>query len=237
MKQWITAAAFACLFGTASLVVAQTPAGGSNPQGGTGSSVTSKPQGGTGSGSTTKPQGGTGAGSTAKPHAAAGTHGQDGPAAADAMFMRNAAIGGMAEVEHGRLAAQNATHDEVKQFGQRMVADHGKANDELKGLASQKKVTLPTELDAKHKAMHDKLSKMKGEAFDKAYMSQMVTAHQQMVALYTKESTGGKDTEAKAWAAKTLPTVQEHLKMARAINAKMSGAKSSGAKTAPAEKK
>ena len=231
MKQWITAAAFACLVGSASFVVAQTPAGGSTPQGGTGSGGTSKPQGGTGSGSTTKPQGGSGSGSTAKPHAA-GAHAQDGPAAADAMFMRNAAIDGMAEVEHGRLAVQNATHDEVKQFGQRMVADHGKANDELKGLASQKKVTLPTELDAKHKAMHDKMSKMKGDAFDRAYMSHMVTAHQQAVALFTKESTGGKDAEAKAWAAKTLPTLQEHLKMARSINAKVSGAK-----TAPAEKK
>jgi putative membrane protein len=149
------------------------------------------------------------------------------------MFIRTAAMDGMAEVEHGRLAAQNATHDEVKQFGQRMVTDHSKANDELKALASQKKVTLPTTLDGKHKAMQDKLSKMKGDAFDRAYMAHMVTAHQQAIALFQKESSGGKDAEAKAWAAKTLPTLKEHLQMARSIHEKVSGAD----KAAPATKK
>jgi putative membrane protein len=150
-------------------------------------------------------------------------------AAADATFVRTAAMDGMAEVEHGRLAVQNATHDEVKQFGQRMVDDHSKAGDELKGLAAQKRVTLPSELDAKHKAMHDTLSKMKGAAFDRAYMAHMVSAHQQAVALFEKEAGGGKDADVKAWAAKTLPTLQEHLKMARGVNAKVgSGAKPSG---------
>jgi putative membrane protein len=145
-------------------------------------------------------------------------------AAADAMFIRTAAMDGMAEVEHGRLAAQHAALDDVKQFGQRMVDDHSKAGDELKGLASQKHVTLPAALDAKHQAMQDKLSKMKGAAFDRAYMAHMVTAHQQAVALFQKEATGGKDPDAKAWAAKTLPTLQEHLKMARGLNAKVMGA-------------
>ena len=105
-----------------------------------------------------------------------------------------------------------------------MVTDHGKANDELKGLASKKNVTLPTELDAKHKAMHDKLAKMKGEAFDRAYMAHMVTAHQQAVTLFERESKTGKDEDAKAWAGKTLPTLQEHLKMARSISGKTAGA-------------
>jgi putative membrane protein len=142
-------------------------------------------------------------------------------ASADAAFMRQAAIDGMAEVEHGRLAAQNAESADVKEFGQRMVDDHSKANDELKDLASKKNVTLPTELDPKHKAMQDKLTKMKGAAFDKAYMAHMVTAHQQAVQLFEKESKGGKDPDAKSWAEKTLPTLQEHLKMARATNAKV----------------
>jgi len=151
---------------------------------------------------------------------------------ADAMFIRTAAMDGMAEVEHGRLAGQNATNDEVKQFAQRMVDDHGKAGDELKGLASGKNVTLPTELDAKHKAMQDKLSKMKGAAFDRAYMAHMVTAHQQAVALVQREASGGRDPEAKAWAAKILPTLQEHLKIARGVNAKVTGS----GKTAAEEK-
>jgi putative membrane protein len=151
---------------------------------------------------------------------------------ADAMFIRTAAMDGMAEVEHGRLAGQNAANDEVKQFAQRMVDDHGKAGDELKGLASGKNVTLPTELDAKHKAMQDRLSKMKGAAFDRAYMAHMVTAHQQAVALFQKQANGGKDPEAKAWAAKILPTLQEHLKMARGVTAKVTGS----AKTAAGAK-
>ena len=165
---------------------------------------------------------------TAKSGTAAGAS-QGTTPGADAMFIRTAAMDGMAEVEHGRLAGQNATHDEVKQFAQRMVDDHGKAGDELKGLAAGKNVTLPTELDAKHKAMHDKLSKMKGAAFDRAYIAHMVTAHQQAVALFQKEASGGKDPEAKAWAAKTLPTLQEHLKMARAVNAKVTGSSKTAA--------
>ena len=119
---------------------------------------------------------------------------------------------GLAEVEHGRLAAQNAASADVKQFGQRMVDDHSKAGDELKGLAAQKNFTLPTELDQKHRAMQDKLAKLKGEAFDKAYMSHMLTAHQQAVTLFQSEAKSGKDADTKAWAAKTLPTLQEHYK-------------------------
>jgi putative membrane protein len=155
---------------------------------------------------------------------ASGGHTAKESAAADAMFIRTAAMDGMAEVEHGRLAAQHAAHGEVKQFGQRMVDDHSKAADELKGLASQKSVTLSTELGAKHQAVQDKLLKLKGAAFDRAYMGHMVTAHQQAVALFQKEASGGKDADAKAWAAKTLPTLQEHLKMARGINAKVTAA-------------
>jgi putative membrane protein len=141
-------------------------------------------------------------------------------AGADSMFMRTAALDGMAEVEHGKLAAQNAASGEVKQFGQRMVDDHGKANTELKGLASQKNVTLPAELDAKHKAMHDKLSKLNGAAFDGAYMAHMATAHKEAVALFQREAKSGSDADLRAFAEKTLPTLQEHLKMAQDLSAK-----------------
>ena len=146
-----------------------------------------------------------------------------GEAAADATFMRQAANDGMAEVEHGRLAAKNASSADVKQFGQQMVDDHGKANGELKGLASKKSVTLPATMDAKHQAMQDKLAKMTGASFDSAYMAHMVAAHAQAVALFQKEAKGGADPDAKAWAAKTLPTLQEHHKMAQSIHAKLKG--------------
>ena len=141
-------------------------------------------------------------------------------ASADSAFMHTAAIGGMAEVELGKLAVANATSSDVKQFAQRMVDDHSKANDELKALAAQKNVKLPAELDAKHKAVVDKLAKQKGAGFDAAYMSEMVNDHNTDVALFQKESKSGKDAETKAWAAKTLPTLQEHQKMAKEIHAK-----------------
>jgi putative membrane protein len=139
---------------------------------------------------------------------------------ADSTFIRTAAMDGLAEVEHGKLAAQNAASDDVKQFAQRMVDDHGKANTELQALASQKNVSLPKELDAKHKAMHDKLAKMNGAAFDSAYMTHMATAHKEAVTLFQREGKAGKDPETKAFAEKTLPTLQEHLKMAQDISAK-----------------
>jgi putative membrane protein len=141
----------------------------------------------------------------------------------DGMFMREAAMSSMAEVAHGQLATKNASAETVKTFAQRMVGDHTKANEELRGLASQTKVNLPTELDQKHQAMQDKLAKMKGDAFDKAYMQHMVTAHEQAVSLFQRESKSGKDAQAKAWATKTLPVLQEHLKMAKEVSSKIGG--------------
>jgi putative membrane protein len=90
--------------------------------------------------------------------------------AADTKFMQEAATGGMAEVELGWLAADKASSPDVKQFGQRMVDDHSKANDELKSLASQKGVTLPASPDAAQKAMQVRLSKLSTAEFDRAYM-------------------------------------------------------------------
>jgi putative membrane protein len=136
-------------------------------------------------------------------------------ASPDAAFAREAAIGGMAEVELGNLAKEKAASNDVKQFGDRMVTDHSKANDELKQWAQQKSVTLPAKLDAKHQALRDKLSKLSGDAFDKAYMREMVSDHQHDVAAFRRESTSGKDSDLKAWAGKTLPTLQEHMKLAQ----------------------
>lgn len=152
---------------------------------------------------------------------------------ADTSFMRQAAMDGMAEVQLGQLAAKNASSPDVKQFGQRMVDDHSKANNELKSIASQQNVTLPTELDSKHKATADKLSKLQGEEFDRAYMTEMVSAHAQAVSLFQREAKSGKDEATKAFAEKTLPTLQEHHKMAQSIHAKVA----KGAKTDKGEKK
>jgi putative membrane protein len=148
---------------------------------------------------------------------------------ADHTFIMKAAQGGMAEVELGQLAATKASSEQVKQFGQRMVTDHQKANDELKTLAQQKNITVPTDLDAKDKTEKDRLSKLSGEAFDKAYMQHMLADHRKDVNEFRKESTSGKDPDVKAWAGKTLPTLEEHLKMAQDANKAVgtSGTKSS----------
>jgi len=135
--------------------------------------------------------------------------------ASDKQFVTKAAQGGMAEVELGQLAASKGSNDAVKQFGQKMVDDHGKANEELKSLAQQKNITLPSEPDAKTKSEKARLEKLSGEAFDKAYISHMVTDHKKDVAEFKKESSSGKDPDVKQWAGKTLPTLQEHLKLAQ----------------------
>ena len=139
-------------------------------------------------------------------------------AGADKTFVEKAAIGGMAEVELGNIAAQKASSDQVKMFAARMVSDHTKANDELKQIASAKGVQLPTSLDDKHKKHVDHLQKMSGAAFDKTYMGHMVDDHQQDVAEFKKEAQSGHDADVKGFASKTLPTLQEHLQLAKTTN-------------------
>jgi len=146
-----------------------------------------------------------------------------GVSAADRQFMDKAAQGGMAEVELGQLAEQNGQSADVKSFGKRMVDDHTKANDQLKQLASQKDVTLPTNLDAKDQATKDRLSKLQGAAFDKAYMHDMVTDHRKDVAEFKHESMAAKDPAVKNFASTTLPTLESHLQEAEKIVPAMSG--------------
>jgi putative membrane protein len=141
---------------------------------------------------------------------------------ADRSFVEEAAHGGMAEVELGRLATEKASSDRVKQFGQRMVDDHSKANDELKQAASQQSIDVPADIDAKHKATMDRLSALSGTAFDKAYMDEMVKDHVKDVSAFEKESRRSGDSAVKAFAAKTLPTLREHLSMARDIQREVS---------------
>lgn len=141
----------------------------------------------------------------------------------DRNFMDKAAQGGMAEVELGQLAQQNAQDPNVKAFGKRMVDDHSKANDQLKQLAAQKGVSLPTSLNSKDQATKDKLSKLQGAAFDKAYMKDMVMDHKKDVAEFKHASTSAKDPQLKSWAGETLPTLQSHLQEAEKIAPNVNG--------------
>jgi putative membrane protein len=129
----------------------------------------------------------------------------------------NAAKGGMAEVELGKLAAEKGSSVDVRNFGQRMVDDHSKAGDELKVIAQRKNIVWPTDIDAKEKALHDRLSKLSGEAFDRSYMQAMVDGHKKVANEFRIESRAGKDADVKTWATQTLPTVEDHLRLAEAI--------------------
>lgn len=146
----------------------------------------------------------------------------------DQSFMMKAAQGGMAEVELGNVAQSNAQSDAVKQFGKRMVDDHSKANDELKTIAGQKNITLPTSLDAKDQAAKDRLSGMHGADFDRAYMTDMVKDHKEDIAAFQKEARSGKDPDVKAWAEKTLPTLHEHLRLAEKTESEVKSGGSGG---------
>jgi putative membrane protein len=139
-------------------------------------------------------------------------------------FAAKAAQGGMAEVEMGRLAVQRGTDSAVKEFGQRMVVDHTRANEELKAIAARKHIQLPSDLDSDQKSKLDKLSKLSGAEFDKEYMEAMVKDHEEDVEDFQTQAKDGNDPDIKAFAAKTLPTLQSHLQMAR-DTAKKVGAK------------
>ena len=134
----------------------------------------------------------------------------------DIEFVLDAAKGGMAEVELGRLAAERAKNDEVRKFAQRMVDDHTKAGDELQAIAASKGITLPTEMEAKDKALMNRLQKLNGAAFDRAYMQAMVSDHVKDVNEFRKEANKGRDSKVKSFASSTLPTLEEHLQHARA---------------------
>jgi putative membrane protein len=132
----------------------------------------------------------------------------------DNSFVTKAAQGGMAEVELGNLAMQKATDPKVKEFAQRMVTDHTKANDDLKSVAASKGITLPTSLDSKDESTKNRLSGLHGAAFDHAYMEDMVSDHKTDISEFKRESSHGTDPDVKAFATKTLPTLDEHLQLA-----------------------
>jgi putative membrane protein len=133
----------------------------------------------------------------------------------DRKFLENAAQGGMAEVQLGKLAEQKASSDQVKQFGKRMVTDHQKANDELKKIASDKGFNLPAELSSSDRREYDKLQGKSGADFDREYMKEMVSDHKKDVKDFQSEAKSAKDGDLKNFATSTLPTLEQHLDLAQ----------------------
>jgi len=130
---------------------------------------------------------------------------------ADTTFASKAAIAGMAEVELGKLALEKGSDAKVKDFASMMVKDHGKANAELKAIATSKKIVLPNGLDQEHKSVMEELKSKSGADFDKSYAKAMVEGHQKTLALMQQGSMGLKDAELKGFATKTAPIVKHHL--------------------------
>ena len=142
----------------------------------------------------------------------------------DQKILKDIAMADMAEVEGGKLAQSKGQSSEVKAFGQQMIDDHTQNLNDVKALAEARGVTLPTEPDAKHKAMAAKLEKMSGADFDKAYMKQAgVQDHKMVHSKLMTASKKAKDPDVKALVDKTEPVVAQHLKSAQQMPAPKSG--------------
>ena len=135
----------------------------------------------------------------------------------DSKFATEAAVGGMAEVELGKLALTKSSNAKVKEFADMMVNDHGKANTELMAIAKMKNITLPGMVDEMHQKKMDELKGKSGADFDKAYVDVMVDGHEKTLKLMQDEAADGKDMDLKAFASKTAPVVQAHLNMIKTI--------------------
>jgi len=171
-------------------------------------------------GTTTQPSPGTTQqnGTTTQP--STGTTQQNGTrlSASDRQFITQAAQGGMAEVQLGQLALKRASSNQVKKYAQQMINDHTRANKQLMALATKRGVTPPTTIGSRYEAVRARLSKLSGRNFDQAYMNEAgIKAHAEQETLYRSQSQQGQDPQLKAFAAKTLPVVQGHLRMAQKI--------------------
>lgn len=136
-----------------------------------------------------------------------------------AAFMKTAALGGMMEVDLGKLAAENASDAKVKAFAAKMVTDHTKANNELKTIAQESGITLPEEYPADVKAHIDEMKKLKGAKFDAHYMDMMVNDHVKTLDLF--RTAGLRKDALKDFAKRTLPVLEGHHKMAVEIKASL----------------
>ncbi len=137
----------------------------------------------------------------------------------DSSFYKNAAEGGLAEVQLGKLAQEKSSNASIKDFGAMMVSDHSAADDKLQAIATAKDLKLPTSPGVGQMATKTKLEVLSGDTFDKSYIKDMIKDHQEDIALFKKEAASGQDPDAKAYAAATLPTLEKHLKKIESIAA------------------
>jgi putative membrane protein len=145
--------------------------------------------------------------------AAVGTAGTDAP---DADFVEEQLADGNAEIELGRLAQQKASNPQVREFGEMMVRDHTQAGEELKQIATKHNIQLPADHD-EHNDLRERLTKASAAEFDREYIDAMVNDHEKAVNDVEDKAEGSNNAEVKQWAAKTLPTLKQHLERAKQL--------------------
>ncbi len=133
----------------------------------------------------------------------------------DEKFLESAALSAMTEVRLGELAIQRTDTQVVRDFARSMVVAYSQATKEVKELIEQKGISCPTELDEKHQATVERLGELDGRDFDKAYMAEMVEAHERDIKAFENQGATGQDSDVKKWVSCTLPKLREHLEAAR----------------------
>jgi putative membrane protein len=196
----------------------------SGQSGASGTSGATGAAGATGTAATTTPSGASGTSATS-----ATTSGSGKVAKADQKIVMDMAQGNMAEIDMAKLAQSKSQNDQVKTYAQQMIDDHTKALSEVQQLAQTKGITLPTDIDAAHKAAAAKLSALNGDAFDRAYMKQGGLAdHKKMHSMLTSAQAKAKDPDVKALVTKITPTVDQHLNAAQQMNTAKGSSKTKG---------
>ncbi len=147
------------------------------------------------------------------------------PQSGDRDFVADAASGGMAEVKLGQLAQKNGSSPAVKDFGKRMETDHSQANVQLQAAASRNKIPVPSSPNKTDEATYNRLAKLSASSFDREYAREMVKDHEKDFAAFNKEAASGQNQDIKQFASKTLPTLQDHLKMAQDMEKSVRGTK------------
>ena len=133
----------------------------------------------------------------------------------DRDFIEDAAMGSLVEIQTAQVALRQAMTDDVKKLAQRLLDDHTKMNEKVRQVAQQKGITLPTDLDQKHRDHLTDLTKIPGVRFDREYVTDMVKDHEGDIKAFEKEVKDGKDAEIKELAVEALPTLREHLNLAK----------------------
>jgi len=141
----------------------------------------------------------------------------------DAGFLNAISRGNVAEVKLAKLAEQNASSDRVKDYARTLIKDHQANEDQLKTLAKDKNLSLATDVDDKQQATYDRLSKLNGADFDKAYIKDMISDHENDIDLAKEFSKHGQDNDVKSFADQLTPKLQEHLRMAKDVNDQLTG--------------